>query len=557
MTTYGSDVAIQALAGLGIDTVAYNPGASFRGLHESLVHLGVQRQVLCLAEGVAVAAAHGYAKASGRPMGVFLHNLVGLQAGSMAIFNAWIDQVPMVVVGGSGPADRETRRPWIDWIHTASPQGAIVRDWVKWDHEPTSLPGFLSALRRGHERAMAQPQGPVYLSFDAGLQEAEVVPPDLTGYAAHQPSRMSVPSDDLERVADALVAARRPVLVADLVGRSRSGYDALTTLSELTGARVVDLGGRHNFPTTHPHDATAHRSAVLAEADLVVLLDVRDPGWALCAVDPSDRSASSLLPPGCEVVDFSLASLRGGGFLEPQGDEPRASTRLVADTGVVLPAMVDHLHATGATPTSLEPLHGPEGRAVRSQGPIDDDTLARMSHDALRGGPWQLAHGLLRGAVRRHWRLDRFGAHLGGSGGAGLGYGVGASVGAALAAPEDQVTVALQPDGDLLYTASGLWTAAHEELPLLVLVVNNRRYAQDHMHQSIMSRTRGRPAAHATIGIDLEDPAVDFARLAESQGVEAAGPVGDVAELRATLDRAVRVVREERRPFLVDVEVAR
>lgn len=560
MPTYGSDVAIEALAELGIDTIAFNPGASFRGLHESLVHLDRQRPVLCLSEGVAVAVAHGYAKATGRPMGVFLHNLVGLQSGSMALFNAWVDQAPMVVVGGSGPSDRQSRRPWIDWIHTGAPQASVVRDWVKWDHEPATLDGMVDALYRAHGHAVAQPQGPVYLSVDALLQEAEVDAPPVAG-TPNEPSRISAPMDDLEYVADVLAAARRPVAIADLVGRSERAYGALVELSDVTGARVIDLGGRHNFPNTHPNDATAQRTSALGEADVVLLLDVRDPGWALCDVDAADRTATSLISRSCTVIDVGLAPLTTRAFVEASSGPPPGARRLVGDTAVVLPTLVELL-TTRMDASSERRIAPREGvRAQRLPLPddasIDDDALARTVHEAVADGPWQLAHGLLRGAVRRHWRLERFGAHLGGSGGAGLGYGVGASVGAALAAPDDQLTVALQPDGDLLYTASGLWTAAHQGLALLCVVVNNRRYAQDHMHQSIMSRTRGRPADHASVGIDIENPVVDFATLAGAQGVEASGPLGTVGELRDTLARAVRIVRDERRPFLVDVQVMR
>lgn len=560
MPTYGSDVAIEALARLGIDTIAFNPGASFRGLHESMVHLGLQRPVLCLSEGVAVAVAHGFAKATGRPMGVFLHNLVGLQSGSMGIFNAWVDQVPMMVVGGSGPSDREARRPWIDWIHTATPQGAVVRDWVKWDHEPTSVAGMLSALRRGHHSATSEPQGPVYLSLDAILQESETSRPDLTVMAPKSPARLSAPLPDLEAVAAGLAAAQHPVLIADLVGRSRAGYDALTELSEVANAAVIDLGGRHNFPNTHPNDATAARAKALASADLALLLDVRDPGWALCAVDPADRSVTPLVGPQCKVVAIGLTDLRERGFVELSGPGPTEVTTLVADTGVALPVLVDLLRELTGTQERVGRAPAQEDQPSESSPPrglIDDDDLARAVHTAVADVPWQLAHGLLRGAVRRHWRLDRFAAHLGGSGGAGLGYGVGASIGAALAAPHDQVTVSLQPDGDLLYTASGLWTAARERVPLLMVIVNNRRYGQDHMHQSMVSRARGRPAEHASVGIDIDDPDINMAKLAEAQGVEAAGRVRDTDELHVVLDRAVKIVLEERRPYLIDVEVSR
>jgi thiamine pyrophosphate-dependent acetolactate synthase large subunit-like protein len=557
---YGSDVLIAALARLGVSHVAYNPGASFRGLHESLVHLDAQRSVVCLSEGTAVAIAHGYGKATGEPMAVMLHNLVGLQSGSMAIFNAFVDQVPMVVLGGSGPADRAQRRPWIDWIHSANPQGLAVRDWVKWDHEPTSLEGAVDALARAWSTALTPPQGPVYLALDALIQEAPVAAPvPLDHLGAVSPTTVTAPPADIERLADALVCARSPVIVADATGASRAAYDALIALSELLAIPVVDQGARHSFPNTHPADATARRAEVLAEADVVLLLDVRDPGWAIGDVDAADRTAPTLLPAGAKVFAVGLSALRQRSFVEVEGRLPPGAAVLTADTAVALPSLVEAVraHPRVGAPAGRDRLRGGTWTAelVARSGPIDDDVLAVAAFEAVQDGPWQLAHGTLRGAVRRRWRLETFNAHLGGSGGAGLGYGAGATLGAGLAADDDTLVVSLQPDGDLLYTASALWTAAHARIPVLMIVVNNRCYAQDRMHQRIMARTRGRPVEHARVGIDLVDPDIDFATLARSQGVEGFGPVEDATDLWPVLRRAAAIVREERRAVLVDVRV--
>ncbi|MBN9624310.1 MAG: thiamine pyrophosphate-binding protein, partial [Actinobacteria bacterium] len=130
---FGSDLIVGLLDGLGIEYVAFNPGATFRGLHDSLVVAGKVPIVVCLHEEVSVALAHGYAKATGRPMAVALHDVVGLQHAAMAIYNAWCDRVPILLLGSIGPIDATKRRPWIDWIHTANVQGQQVRDYVKWD----------------------------------------------------------------------------------------------------------------------------------------------------------------------------------------------------------------------------------------------------------------------------------------------------------------------------------------------------------------------------------------------------------------------------------------
>src|SRR4029077_7995349 len=174
---WGSDIAAQMLRRLGIPYVSLNPGASYRGLHDSLVnHLGNERpgMLLCLHEDHAVAVAHGYAKAAGEPMACVLHSNVGLMHGMMGLYNAWCDRVPMIVLGATGPLDSEKRRPWIDWIHTTRDQGALVRSFVKWDDLPASPQALVEAMCRANMLTRAAPSAPVYVCLDAGLRESKL-----------------------------------------------------------------------------------------------------------------------------------------------------------------------------------------------------------------------------------------------------------------------------------------------------------------------------------------------------------------------------------------------
>src|SRR6266478_2689843 len=218
---WGSDAIAAMLRALDIPYIALNPGASFRGLHDSLVnYLGNERPqlLLCLHEESAVAMAHGYAKASGRMMGVALHSNVGLMHATMAIFNAWCDRVPMLILGATGPWDAARRRPWIDWIHTSSDQGALVRDYTKWDNQPGSVPAAYEALLRAAQMAMTAPCGPTYVNLDAALQESKLADlpplPDASRFRAPEPPR---PAPELvARAAALLSGAAAPVL---LIGR--------------------------------------------------------------------------------------------------------------------------------------------------------------------------------------------------------------------------------------------------------------------------------------------------------------------------------------------------
>ena len=139
---WGSDAIAAMLRELDIPYVALNPGSSYRGLHDSIVnYLGNTRprMLLCLHEESAVALAHGWAKVTGRPLAAIVHANVGLMHATMAIFNAWCDRVPLIVLGATGAVDAVRRRPWIEWIHTVRDQGALIRNYTKWDDQPVSI----------------------------------------------------------------------------------------------------------------------------------------------------------------------------------------------------------------------------------------------------------------------------------------------------------------------------------------------------------------------------------------------------------------------------------
>src|SRR5690349_6914408 len=245
MTVYGSDLVVDLMRAVGIAHVAINPGATYRGLHDSLVNhgRGDPEMILNLHEEIAVALAHGYAKARGAPMAAAVHDIVGLQHASMAIFNAFCDRAPILVLGATGPMDAARRRPWIDWIHTALVQGTQVRDYVKLDDQPASVAAIPEALLRCWRLAVTEPQGPVYLCLDAGLQEeplaSSVALPDVTRFRPAAPPHAS--PHDLDEAARRLAEARSPVIVVESLGRRPEATRPLCRLAELLAAPLVDL----------------------------------------------------------------------------------------------------------------------------------------------------------------------------------------------------------------------------------------------------------------------------------------------------------------------------
>src|ERR1700681_2731134 len=177
---FGSDVVVEMLQALGIRYIALNPGASYRGIHDSLVNYAIApapQIVLCCHEQIAVAVAGGYARVTGEPIAVGLHNVVGLQNAALGIYSAYCDRSPMLLLGGTGPMDSSKRRPHIDWVHTALVQGNQIRDYVKWDDQPASVEAIPESVLRAYRIATTEPYGPVYLCFDTELQEQAVPEP--------------------------------------------------------------------------------------------------------------------------------------------------------------------------------------------------------------------------------------------------------------------------------------------------------------------------------------------------------------------------------------------
>ena len=327
----------ETLRALGLPYIALTPGASYRGLHDSLVnHLGNQRpqMLLCLHEEHAVALAHGWAKVTGRAMAVALHSNVGLFHATMAVFNAWCDRVPVLILGATGPVDAARRRPWIDWIHTARDQGAIVRPYVKWDDQPASPAAAREALFRAAWLAQTPPCAPVYVNLDAGMQEAELTEPlPPLDAARFTPAVASAaPAEQVAQAVALLARAKRPVVLIGRVSRNEAAWAIRVALAEALRARVVtDLKVAAAFPTDHPLHAgvpgvflAPEAARIIAEADAILSLDWVDLAGTL-------QSACGTVAPSATVIQVSLDhQLHNGWSMDHQG-LPAIDLLLAAD----------------------------------------------------------------------------------------------------------------------------------------------------------------------------------------------------------------------------------
>jgi thiamine pyrophosphate-dependent acetolactate synthase large subunit-like protein len=169
----GSDFMVDVIKALGFDYMSLNPGSSFRSLHESLINYGGNKApelITCMHEEAAVAMAHGYSKAAGKPMAVAVHGTVGLQHATMAIYNAWVDRVPIVMFAGNG-LDIAKRRPGTEWNHSVQDPALIARDFLKWDDYPMSLQHFAESTVRAYKIATTPPMVPVLVTANIDLQD--------------------------------------------------------------------------------------------------------------------------------------------------------------------------------------------------------------------------------------------------------------------------------------------------------------------------------------------------------------------------------------------------
>ena len=573
--TCGSDYMVDVIKSLGFEYVCANPGSSFRGLQESIINYGGNRNpefITNCHEESSVAMGHGYFKAEGKPLAVLAHGTVGLQHASMAIYNAWCDRVPVYIIIGNY-VDAAIRRP-AEWYHGVLDAAAMVRDYVKWDDQPASLTHFGESAVRAYKIAMTPPMAPVLISADAELQESplesktKLTVPKLTMPAMPQGEAGAV--TELARL---LVAAENPVLVADRLARTPGAMPLLIELAETLQAAVIDQGGRMNFPSLHPLNQTQRAAAAIGEADVVVGLEVAD-FWATVNAlrDQLHRSTRKMTKPGAKLATVTTGDLYIRSNYQDFRRMADVDLAIAADGEATLPALIEAVRrATTGDRKRVFQQRGAKlteaSKAARERmreaatyawdaSPLSTARVAAEVWAQIRNEDWSLVSNYYSEAgvwPRRLWDFNKPYQWLGHAGGGGIGYGAPSSVGAALANKKyGRFSVSLQTDGDLMYAPGVLWTAAHHRIPLLSVMLNNRAYHQEIMHVQRMCNQRNRGVDRGTMGSTLTDPNIDFAKLAQGLGVYADGPITDPKDLGPALRRAVAAVKRGE-PALVDV----
>lgn len=573
--TCGSDFMVDCLKALNIEYIASNPGSSFRSLQDSVITYGGNKApefLMCTHEESSVGMAHGYAKIEGKPLGVFAHGTVGLQHASMGLYNAYCDRVPVYMVIGNG-LDATKRRPGVEWLHTVQDACAMVRDFVKWDDAPLSLQHYAESSVRAYKIATTPPMGPVIIVADGELQENSI-PADEKLRMPKLP-RTSPPMGDTGAVAEAarwLVDAENPVIIADRCARTPAGIKYLVELAETLQCAVVDQGGRMNFPSRHPLNQTARGKGLTAQADVIVGLEMTDFWGATNAFrDQLHRTSKPITKDGAKRISIGVGDL----FIKAnyQDFERFADVDLAiaADAEATLPSLTeavkklltdDRRNAFAERGKKMATAQNSLLERARTDAtygwdasPVSTARLCMEIWAQIKTEDWSMVSptGGVSRWPQRLWNFEKHYQHIGDSGGYGVGYAAPAAVGAALAnRKHGRLTVAIQPDGDLMYAPGVLWTAAHHNIPLLAIMHNNRSYHQEVMHLQRMSNRRNRGVELASVGTELINPNIDYAKLAQSMGVDSQGPITDPKDLAPAIKRAIEVVKRGE-PALVDV----
>lgn len=559
----GSDLMVQVLRDLGIEFVTSNPGSSFEGLWESIVNSGDTPNrnpqfVTALHEEAAVDMAHGYAKAEGRPIVAMLHGTIGLMHASMAIYQAFHSQTPVVIIAGRDDTNFVRAQ-------SANDIAGIVRSYTKWDAHPETLEETLAALQEAYRQAVTPPMGPTVVVIDAELQKR-----DAGAVSAPRPREPDIPvvsNSQAADIASSLLAARNPRLV---VGRLRTpeGVERVVELAERVGASVESRAwiDPMSFPQGHPLAGPG------ADSDYDYILGLERGSPHASIIGPHRRSFAERDTTG---IGYGFVREPPVPIWGPYAPPRPGANDIEADAEVSIALILREIDRQqtseqAATAAQRAGVHAPANAAARVASlereletrkrgwngrPIATARLFAELYALIKDDDWCLPSPTqFTGQHNRaFWEHNKPYSALGQAGAGGMGYILGASVGAALAARgRGRIVINIQPDGDLNYVPASLWTAAHYQLPLLTIMHNNRAYHQEYMYAQHLAASRNRGIDRAHLGLTFRDPFIDYAKLAAGYGVDSEGPVEDPNELGEALARGVASVREGR-PYLIDV----
>jgi acetolactate synthase-1/2/3 large subunit len=555
-----AEAYLELLAARGVEYFFGNAGTDFAPIIEAYARREAHgqarpRPLTVPHETPAVAMAHGYAMVTGRPQVVMVHVTVGTANALGGMINAARARAPMLMSAGRTPITEGgilgARNRHIHWAQESFDQGAMVREYVKWDYELRTATQVETVVDRALAIAVSEPQGPVYLALPR-----EVLSERLTEIEYFDPSRLSPVAARLadpaavEAAAKLLAAARNPIVIAKSAGRDPGAVEPLVRLAEALAMPVFEQASTHlNFPQTHPLFAGADPAPHFGEVDAIVVVEADAP-WFPDLKAP--RPETSVIQIGEDPL-FSRYPIRGFA----------ADLALAGTPRLILGALAEAVRRAGAEPRlvaerrarwdaehrRLGETAAARARAVQSDRPIDMAWLSRCVGEVVDDQTIVVNEYDLD---LNQTRLDVPGSYFSQSPASGLGWGLGAALGAKLAAP-DRTVVCCVGDGAYLFGAptAAHWVARAYQLPVLFIVFNNRawnavkRSVQSHAPHGWAMRTGSMPLSEL-------DPAPDYEMICQASGGWGER-VEDPRALPDALTRALKVVRDERRQALLNV----
>jgi acetolactate synthase I/II/III large subunit len=571
----GSDYMVDVFKSLNIEYIFATPGSSFRSLHESFVNYGRNTSpefITTTHEEIGVAMGNGYAKVEGKPALSLAHGTVGCQHAAMAVYNAYCDQVPNILILGN-TTNAEERRGSVEWLHSVQDAALMIREFTKWDDNPASLQHFGESAVRAYQLAMTPPTMPVVLVADAELQEKAMPAeerPRLPKFVV--PSPPAGDQNAVNEVAKMLVAAENPVIVTSRSARTPAGLAALVQLAELLQCAVIDQHRRMNFPSRHPLNQSWNTRAVVGNADVILGLETYDFYGVVHALGGQTKVIPrSIIKPDTKLITISSSDLFYKANYQNFQRFQDVNLSIAADAEATLPSLTEAVRklvtddkkrawqARGAKLAEASKLSNDQNRNNATYAwdasPI---STARMSAELwaqLKNEDWSLVSDTIWISYwpLRLWDLNKHYHYIGGAGGEGVGYMAPAALGAAVANKKHgRISVCIQSDGDLMMAPGVLWTAAHHKIPLLTLMHNNRAYHMEIMHLQRMANQHNRGIDTCGIGTTITDPNINYAQMAKSMGVNAEGPIADPAMLGPAIKRGIEEVKRGN-PYLIDV----
>jgi acetolactate synthase I/II/III large subunit len=569
----GSDFMVDVFKSIGFEYCFAMPGSSFAGIHESLINYGgnsAPEFITCCNEESSVAMANGYFKIEGKPAMACAHGTVGLQHASMAIYDSFCDRVPVYVILGN-TLDAAHRGGEVSWVHSVQDAAAMVREITKWDDTPQSLQHFAESAVRAYRLMMTPPMMPVVLTVDTEMQE-NAIPSDEHPRIPklHMSSPPQGESGAVLEAAKLLVAAENPVIVASRAARTPAGMKLIVELAETLQAGVVDQHRRMNFPSRHPLNQTLRAGvagkpttgAPVVESDVVLALESSD----LYSTVRQAKQRNNAL----KVISISSLELNHKSNYQDFMRFTDADVAIAADAEATLPSLIEAVkrlltddrkrafQARGAKLAEASRQAQEKARADAAYGwdasPISTARLSAELWAQIKNEDWSLLSDTfwIREWPLRLWNFDKHYQYIGGSGAEGIGYMAPATVGGAVANKKHgRLSIAIQTDGDLMVANGVLWTAAHHRIPLLILMHNNRAYHQEVMGIQSLANRHNRGIDRIGIGTKIDDPNIDYAKLAQAMGVRAEGPIADPKDLSAAIRRGIETVKRGE-PYLID-----